>query len=173
MSEPRLFWLERDVDTSGVSGTGRVADGVLWADGTVSLRWRGATPSSAHFDNLSAIEGVHGHGGSTRVVWADDQPAPAPARPRRPSAVPDDHPLDGLGDLALALGGAPDSWTGDALLLIARSDAPHRRELSTGIAWLVTAYLLWQSFTTTAGETESPRAGRFLATLDAFPGELV
>ncbi len=74
---PRLFHLQRDHDVSGVSGTGRVANGVLWPDGTVSLRWIGERPSTVSWDRLADAEAVHGHGGATRIVWADQQP-PAP-----------------------------------------------------------------------------------------------
>ncbi|MEV8432026.1 hypothetical protein ACWHLZ_27930 [Streptomyces chartreusis] len=72
--QPRLFHLQRDHDVSGVSGTGRVANGVLWPDGTVSLRWIGERPSTVHWDRLADAEHVHGHGGATRIVWADEQP---------------------------------------------------------------------------------------------------
>jgi hypothetical protein len=75
--QPRLFHLQRDRDVSGVSGTGRVANGVLWPDGTVSLRWIGERPSTVSWDRLADAEAVHGHGGATRIVWADELP-PAP-----------------------------------------------------------------------------------------------
>ncbi|MGV2914662.1 hypothetical protein [Streptomyces alfalfae] len=32
-STPRRFHLQRDHDVTGVSGTGRVANGILWAGG--------------------------------------------------------------------------------------------------------------------------------------------
>lgn len=41
---PRRFLPERHVDVTGVSGVGPVAEGLEWSDGTVSLRWKGATP---------------------------------------------------------------------------------------------------------------------------------
>ncbi|MFH9248205.1 hypothetical protein ACH4LK_22585 [Streptomyces lydicus] len=71
MTEPRLFALHRDRDISGVSGTGIVADGCAWPDGTVSIRWRGAHPSTVSWNSLADAEHVHGHGGATRIVWAD------------------------------------------------------------------------------------------------------
>jgi hypothetical protein len=71
---PRLFHLQRDRDISGVSGIGRVADGVLWPDGPVTIRWRGARPSTVHWDALADAEAVHGHGGATRIIWADEEP---------------------------------------------------------------------------------------------------
>jgi hypothetical protein len=71
-ARPTTFGLIRDHDVSGVSGTGRVADGVLWPDGTVSVRWRGDRPSIVHWGGLADVEHVHGHGGHTRIVWDDE-----------------------------------------------------------------------------------------------------
>lgn len=66
---PRLFRLVRDLDATGVSGTGHVADGVLWHDGTCSVRWRTATRSTTVYDSITDVEKIHGHGGATRVDW--------------------------------------------------------------------------------------------------------
>lgn len=70
----RRFELVRDVDITGVSGTGVVAEGVAFTDGVVCLHWVGAWPSSiVHYDRgIEAVEHVHGHGGNTRIVWLDD-----------------------------------------------------------------------------------------------------
>lgn len=68
----RVFQLVREQDITGVSGTGVVADGALWPDGSVSIRWRGDRPSIVFWHDLAAAEAVHGHGGATRFVWADD-----------------------------------------------------------------------------------------------------
>jgi hypothetical protein len=73
VGDHRRFYLARDVDVSGVSGTGRVADGVLWPDGTASVRWRGDDQSTVHWDHMASAERVHGHGGATRIVWLDDE----------------------------------------------------------------------------------------------------
>ncbi|MFI0162292.1 hypothetical protein ACH4OH_28165 [Streptomyces albidoflavus] len=70
----RRFHLERDTDITGASGTGRVADGILWPDGTATLRWRGPCASTVHWDSLADAEAIHGHGGHTRIVWDDPQP---------------------------------------------------------------------------------------------------
>jgi len=40
MKEPRLFSLFRNVDAAGVSGTGRVLDGVIFHNGQVIICWR-------------------------------------------------------------------------------------------------------------------------------------
>ncbi|MFI9200195.1 hypothetical protein [Streptomyces sp. NPDC053048] len=74
------FVLQRDHDISGVSGTGIVADGIVWPDGTVSVRWRGPHPSTVAWDRLEDAMAVHGHAGATRIIWAD----PEDTRPDTP-----------------------------------------------------------------------------------------
>ena len=65
------FVLMRDTDVSGVSGTGIVADGVAFPDGTVALRWRGGNPTSVvfHDNGVESVEAILEHGGATRLVW--------------------------------------------------------------------------------------------------------
>ena len=63
-----VFALVRDVDVSGVSGTGVVADGVVWPDGTASVRWRGEHPSIVFWRTLDSVKHIHGHDGATRIV---------------------------------------------------------------------------------------------------------
>jgi len=70
----KRFELHRDTDVTGISGTGVVADGIEFPDGTVVLQWRGPTASVVIYgapDGTSDVEKVHGHGGSTRLVWTD------------------------------------------------------------------------------------------------------
>ena len=69
--DPRAFLLVRDEDVTGVSGTGVVAEGVQFFDGTVALRWLGEWPTSVVFHDrgIEAVEHVHGHNGATRIVW--------------------------------------------------------------------------------------------------------
>lgn len=69
---PRLFHLQRDTDHSGASGTGHVADGVLWPDRTVTLRWRGPMPSTVNWNELAHAQAIHGHDGATRIVFNDE-----------------------------------------------------------------------------------------------------
>lgn len=74
---PGTFRLYREVDVSGVSGTGHIADGVLWPDGTVTVRWLSDHPSTTNWDRgMESVQRVNGHGGSTRVIW--DNPLLAP-----------------------------------------------------------------------------------------------
>ncbi|HEY3923116.1 MAG TPA: hypothetical protein VGL75_00980 [Acidothermaceae bacterium] len=71
MTGPRAFVLLRDVDVSGVSGTGVVAEGVMFSDDTVALRWMSKWPTSVVFHDrgIEAVKAVHGHDGRTRILW--------------------------------------------------------------------------------------------------------
>lgn len=67
---PATFRLQRLVDVSGVSGTGHIADGVRWPDGTATVRWRSDHPSTTNWDRgMESVEHINGHSGSTHVVW--------------------------------------------------------------------------------------------------------
>lgn len=67
----RMFQLQRDEDESGVSGTGVVAEGVVFTDGSAVLRWKTFMHSTAIYDNIECVQAIHGHGGKTKVVWID------------------------------------------------------------------------------------------------------
>lgn len=69
----RRFELHRDVDVSGVSGTGVVAEGVAFSDGTAVIHWIASEHrSTVIWPSVESVEAIHGHGGSTRIVWADE-----------------------------------------------------------------------------------------------------
>jgi hypothetical protein len=70
----RRFLLQRDVDVTGISGTGTVCEGVEFSDGTVALRWTSDWPTSVVFHDrgMAAVEAVHGHNGKTRIVFLDE-----------------------------------------------------------------------------------------------------
>lgn len=65
----RLFDLVRDTDVSGVSGTGYVAEGVVFSDGVAVIRWRGENRSTAIYESIHQLEIIHGHDGKTKVVF--------------------------------------------------------------------------------------------------------
>ncbi|MEU4396269.1 hypothetical protein [Kribbella sp. NPDC023855] len=70
---PRRFHLLRHVDVSGVSGTGVVAEGVEWSDGTVTLHWGGRFPTTTVWqDGIDALLTIHGHNGATTIRWIDN-----------------------------------------------------------------------------------------------------
>lgn len=67
---PHTGRLMREVDVSGVSGVGHVADVCLWLDGTAAVRWLGEHPSTVHWDRgRVSVDHVHGHEGATRIEW--------------------------------------------------------------------------------------------------------
>lgn len=71
----RTFDLIRTTDVTGVSGTGVVAEGTEFSDGTVALRWVvGEHRSTVIWANVDAVEAVHGHGGATTIRYHDNPP---------------------------------------------------------------------------------------------------
>lgn len=68
----RRFYLERKEDESGVSGTGKVAEGVEFDTGDVVLCWLTSTSSIGVYRNIKAVQAIHGHGGRTTVSWIDE-----------------------------------------------------------------------------------------------------
>ncbi|HEY6766608.1 MAG TPA: hypothetical protein VI386_17755 [Candidatus Sulfotelmatobacter sp.] len=71
----RQFVLQRNEDESGVSGTGEVAEGVMFSDGRCVLRWRGRIKSLGVFDSQEDMLLIHGHGGKTVIVFGHENPA--------------------------------------------------------------------------------------------------
>lgn len=77
LPQPRRFLLVRDVDTTGMSGTGVVAHGTKWHDGTASVLWLPPYPSVVFWyrspEGMSDAEWIHTHGGTTntRIEWLD------------------------------------------------------------------------------------------------------
>lgn len=68
----RRFHLQREQDVSGISGTGRVAEGVEFSDGSAVVRWiAGEHRSTVVWADIASVEAIHGHGGATRIVWDD------------------------------------------------------------------------------------------------------
>lgn len=68
----RRFHLHRLEDESGKSGKGIVAEGVVFTDGTVVLRWLTTTPATTIFRSQQEMEKVHGHDGKTQIIWKDE-----------------------------------------------------------------------------------------------------
>lgn len=78
---PGLYWWVRDLDETGMSGAGRVAQVAVFEDGSAVLRWLAArntagVGSSAFYDQLRDLIYVHGHGdkrtGRLERVATDD-----------------------------------------------------------------------------------------------------
>lgn len=69
----RLFNLQRNIDETGISGTGTVAEGVEFSDGKCAMRWLTTTASTGFYDNVKQLEQIHGHGGKTQVVFLEQE----------------------------------------------------------------------------------------------------
>ena len=68
----KIFYLKRDEDESGISGTGRVAQGFVFDNGKVAVTWLSEHPSVTIYDNIGEIHAIHGHGGKTSVEFEPD-----------------------------------------------------------------------------------------------------
>lgn len=55
----KVFTVIRQEDESGVSGTGRVLDGIVFATGKVAINWRHEIPSTIIYDSYEEFEEVH------------------------------------------------------------------------------------------------------------------
>ncbi len=63
----RHFILVRKKDLTGTSGTGIVAEGVVFEDGQAVLKWLRKPYSLGVYPSLKNLLDVHGHEGNTQV----------------------------------------------------------------------------------------------------------
>jgi hypothetical protein len=68
----KIFYLKRSEDESGVSGTGRVAQGFIFDNGKVAVTWLSEHPSVTVYDSIGEVSAIHGHGGKTEIVMEPD-----------------------------------------------------------------------------------------------------
>lgn len=59
------YWLNRKEDIHGVSGTGKVAEVVLFDNGLVVVAWLGPHPTVEIHPSLRSVTDIHGHNGKT------------------------------------------------------------------------------------------------------------
>lgn len=71
MTSPRAFHLVRKEDVSGVSGTGVIAEGIVFHDGQVVLSWFGQFHTLEILPKIEDVEAIHGHEGRTQIVWLE------------------------------------------------------------------------------------------------------
>lgn len=67
----RCFYLQRDEDVSGVSGTGKVAEGAICSDGRCWLVWLVEPHSMGLYGSIADVQTIHGHDGKTQIVIED------------------------------------------------------------------------------------------------------
>lgn len=63
------FILERSEDVSGVSGVGKIAEGIVFHDGQVVLSWFGQHHTIEICPSIDDVIDIHGHDGRTKVKW--------------------------------------------------------------------------------------------------------
>ena len=68
----KQFHLWREEDISGISGTGRVAEGVVFPNGRCVMAWSTEPTSIAIYESLADLISIHSHGGSTKVIMEDE-----------------------------------------------------------------------------------------------------
>lgn len=68
----KSFYLYRTEDSSGISGTGRVAQGFVADNGKTSLFWLSDHPSVTVYDNVGEVQAIHGHSGKTELRYEPD-----------------------------------------------------------------------------------------------------
>ncbi len=65
----RTFVLHREEDVSGLSGPRVVAEGAVFCDGTVVVRWLGKHSSTTVWSSIDSMIAINGHGGRTQVFY--------------------------------------------------------------------------------------------------------
>ena len=70
----RRFKLVRHNDTSGVSGTGIVAEGMEFSSGKVVMSFRSHLGSVQVLDSIKVLKHTSVHKGDTKIVWIDAEP---------------------------------------------------------------------------------------------------
>lgn len=64
----KRFYLLRHEDVSGNSGTGIVAEGCIFDDGTGAMTWLSPIKTVVTFWKIGEIKKLHGHEGRTEVI---------------------------------------------------------------------------------------------------------
>lgn len=77
----RLFQLHRDEDSSGVSGTGIVAEGVEFTNRECVIHWLAKHSSMGFYNNIEHVVKIHGHDGRTRLVFVEPTVVKKPSEP--------------------------------------------------------------------------------------------
>lgn len=62
------FYLLRNKDINGISGTGVIARGVVLPSGRCVMEWQTVHPTITIFANIDEVKFLHGHEGATDVI---------------------------------------------------------------------------------------------------------
>jgi len=72
-NQPMTFDLVRLEDATGISGTGKVAEGAVFMDGTTVMRWLTEHSSTTVYESAREVVAIHGHGGQTILKYHHDK----------------------------------------------------------------------------------------------------
>lgn len=64
----KTFYLMRTEDVHGNSGTGVVAEGIIFDSGMCAMTWLSEIPTVTNFRRIQDVAKLHGHEGRTTVV---------------------------------------------------------------------------------------------------------
>lgn len=73
----KRFYLQRNIDETGISGTGKVTQGFeIYKNGPVVMYWDTEVYSGSFYKNVNDVVKIHGHNGKTELVWIDEEENP-------------------------------------------------------------------------------------------------
>ncbi len=95
----KRFYLVRYEDESGVSGTGVIAEGVIFSNWHCHISWLTKHTSQGIYPNPDEMMNIHGHDGKTILVFVDDVPCNPNVitLPDKPPKKPANKPDYGIG----------------------------------------------------------------------------
>ena len=67
----RRFHLLREKDETGKSGLGKITEGCVFSNGWVAMMWLTSVTSLSWYLSIEDVEHIHGHNGTTKVVFED------------------------------------------------------------------------------------------------------
>ncbi len=70
----RRFYLDRVIDESGMSGLGKVSEGVVLPNGVAIMWWLVPPHSVQMYQSINDLHFIHKHGkrNTTKLVWVKD-----------------------------------------------------------------------------------------------------
>lgn len=74
----RCYVVIRDIDKTGVSGAGLVADVAVYPNGKAVISWRSGWRGVETQDSFADMVAVHGHHGATRFIPYEEFYKPVP-----------------------------------------------------------------------------------------------
>lgn len=88
MDKFKEFYLQRNEDESGISGTGIVARGIVMPSGKAVLEWQTFHTSLCIYQNITDVEAIHGHNGKTLLIMGspptNEKPTDKPKKRKKP-----------------------------------------------------------------------------------------